>query len=110
MLGMTSRPEAKLLRSIAKALVDYADSLDGRWAEQGQPKAQQATQDELLPIKQVAAVLKLHPATVRAMARRGDFPPPDDIGARKIVFSRRALDQWYRTRDGVTGAARFPID
>jgi predicted DNA-binding transcriptional regulator AlpA len=67
-------------------------------------------QDELVPIQRVARVLKLHPATVRAMYRRGDFPRPVNIGARKILFSRRSLDAWYGERLGGQVDPVFPLD
>jgi predicted DNA-binding transcriptional regulator AlpA len=67
------------------------------------------SQDELIPMQRVARVLKLHAATVRAMYRRGDFPAPFNVGARKILFSRHALDIWFSERVGLPGA-RFPID
>lgn len=65
--------------------------------------------DELVPIHRVARVLKLHPATVRNMYRRGDFPRPVDIGARKILFSRSALDAWYAERLGGQHDPSFPL-
>jgi predicted DNA-binding transcriptional regulator AlpA len=65
--------------------------------------------DDLIPLKRIARALNLSTATVRAMSKRGDFPPPVNIGARKILFSRYAIDAWYRERVGIPGA-RFPID
>lgn len=75
----------------------------------GEPVPGPPPQDELIPIRRVAAVLNLHPATVRAMSKRGDFPPAHALGARKLLFSRRALDAWYATRDGAHGN-KFPIE
>jgi len=68
-----------------------------------------STPDDLIPIKPVARALNVHPATVRAMYKRGDFPEPVNLGARKILFSRPALDAWHQDRNGAHGT-RFPID
>jgi len=65
--------------------------------------------DVLIPVKLVARVLRVHTSTVRAMSRRGDFPPPVNMGARKILYLRSVLDTWYAERVGIPGA-RFPID
>jgi excisionase family DNA binding protein len=104
-------------RRLAAPTVTRREPVNGRRrrtqptkAEQpGEPMAVTAPRDELVPIDRVAKVLKLHPATVRNMYRRGTFPRPVKTGARKIRFSRQELDAWYAERLGGQGDPFFPL-
>jgi len=99
-----------VFRGHLRALLQHAitRALDRVHTAPRTPEASVA--DDLIPIKPVARALNVHPATVRAMYKRGDFPAPVDLGARKILFHRPALDAWYRARRGGANGARFPLD
>lgn len=98
-----------VFRGHLRALLQHAITRALDRVHTAPPTPDAAPADDLIPIRRVARALNLHPVTVRAMSKRGDFPPPVTLGARKILFQRQALDAWYRTRRGDTDA-RFPLD
>lgn len=49
-----------------------------------------------LTLAEAAARLRVTPKTLRALARRDDFPPAHRISERVTLLDRDALDAWVR--------------
>lgn len=58
--------------------------------------------DGLLNERDLCRFLSLSRSTVRAMVKAGDFPPPVQLGARRIAWRRDAVHEWV--------ASRVPVD
>lgn len=49
-------------------------------------------------LDKVAALLSLSPATVQALVRAGEFPPPRKISTRRVGWLLREVEEWAEAR------------
>ena len=54
--------------------------------------------DESLTVREVAAVVGVTPATIRAWVRRGYFPAGVRIGPRRLVWDAGDVNAWWAER------------
>ena len=81
---------AALRRAEVELTIRLNRSLTARLAD---PNA-----DEVLSLGEVAQLLRLHPDTVRKMAKRGDIPTVA-LGKRSVGVRREAFKQWTLARE-----------
>lgn len=52
----------------------------------------------IVDLMTTAALLSLSPATVQALVRAGEFPPPRKISGRRVGWVLREIDEWAEAR------------
>ena len=54
--------------------------------------------NNLLAVREVAALAGVRPETIHAYLHRGKMPPPDLTISRSPVWRRRTIERWLKTR------------
>ena len=52
----------------------------------------------IVDLATTASLLSLSPATVQALVRAGEFPPPRKISGRRVGWVLREIDEWAEAR------------
>ena len=51
-----------------------------------------------LSIKEVSELLGISVSTINRLIKRGEFPPKIKISPRRIVFMKREVDEWVKSK------------
>ncbi len=51
-----------------------------------------------LSIKEVSELLGISVSTINRLIKRGDFPPKIKISPKRMIFMKREVDEWIKSK------------
>ena len=51
-----------------------------------------------LSIKEVSELLGISVSTINRLIKRGDFPPKIKISSKRMIFMKREVDEWIKSK------------